>query len=186
MTRSCPPQTYAEPPAAVLFCGLIYAKGLDLGPVLQRLMEEWGDLEFISRRIGFRFSTYYDAEMGNELFRKFLTFRRTVSQDSLPRLKRISGEVERTFLGGAGGRTVNVDPGLLLPERLVLATTKPGSHRPYLGQGIYADLTLVFHQKSYQPLGWTYPDYRARETIVMMNRLRIRHRTRWDAEGSFS
>jgi hypothetical protein len=78
---------------------------------------------------------------------------------------------------------VNIDPGLLLPERLVLATTKAGSHRPYLGQGIYADVTLVFHKKTYQPLWWTYPDYSARETIVMLNRLRIRHRTRWDAEG---
>jgi hypothetical protein len=42
---------------------------------------------------------------------------------------------------------------------LVLATGKNCAHRIYLDRGIYADLTLVFHQKAYRPLPWTYPDY---------------------------
>jgi len=59
-----------------------------------------------------------------------------------------------------------------LPDKLVLATTKPCGHRPYLGQGIYADLTLTYQNKSYQPLPWTYPDYAAQEIIQMFNHLR--------------
>jgi len=43
---------------------------------------------------------------------------------------------------------------------LVLATTKDQQHRLYLGQGIYAEVTLAFRSRQWQPLGWTYPDYR--------------------------
>ena len=58
-----------------------------------------------------------------------------------------------------GKRSVNIDPGYLLYERFVLATGKNYSHRIYVGQGIYADLTLIFQKGAYRPLPWTYPDY---------------------------
>ena len=41
-------------------------------------------------------------------------------------------------------------------DDLVLATGKNYTHRIYLSKGIYADLTLVFHQGSFQTLAWTY------------------------------
>ena len=47
----------------------------------------------------------------------------------------------------------------LLYERFVLATGKNYSHRIYIGDGIYADLTLIFQKGAYQSLPWTYPDY---------------------------
>jgi hypothetical protein len=43
---------------------------------------------------------------------------------------------------------------------LVLASTKDHAHRLYLGEGIYAEVTLAFRQRQWQPLEWTYPDYR--------------------------
>ena len=58
-----------------------------------------------------------------------------------------------------GRRRVNIDPGLLLRERFVLATGKNFTHRVYLGQGIYADLTLIYRRDAFQALPWTYPDY---------------------------
>ncbi len=178
-------RVYTEPPKAVLFCGLIYGPQADLPAVLQRLMGAWGRLEFISRRIPFSYSTYYDNEMGDELTRRFCTFQRAVPQEALTDLKGLSEEMETVFLREGGGRTVNIDPGLLLPDRLVLASTKPGPHRPYLGRGVYADLTLLFQKKTYRSLPWTYPDYAEPETIQMMNRLRERHRNqmRWRPES---
>ena len=80
--------------------------------------------------------------------------------------------VEASFRNERGGRRVNIDPGFLLPERLMLATTKPFSHRPYLGRGIYADVTLIYRDKSYRPLEWTYPDYGAPDTLQLLNNLR--------------
>lgn len=41
-------------------------------------------------------------------------------------------------------RKVNLDPGYLEPSKLVLASTKNFSHRIYLNQGIYGEVTLLF------------------------------------------
>jgi hypothetical protein len=42
---------------------------------------------------------------------------------------------------------------------MVLATTKDYSHRIYLGQGIYAEVTLRYRRGAFHPWEWTYPDY---------------------------
>jgi hypothetical protein len=165
-------EAYDPPPSAKIFCGLIYVPELDLAGVLRDLEQAWGPVEFISQRYPFDYTRYYDEEMGSPLSRKYVTFRDEVGQEVLPRLKWEGKRVEGRYLHPTGGRRINIDPGLLLPDRLVLATTKPCAHRPYLGRGIYADLTLIYQKRSFQPLAWTYPDYGAPETVAMMNRLR--------------
>ena len=165
-------ERYRNPPKAKIFCGFIYVPDLDLGEVLRSLERAWGPVEFISRRFPFDFTRYYDKEMGSPLSRKFVTFREEAEQEALPEMKWEAKRVEAGFLNSQRGRRVNIDPGLLLPDRLVLATTKPCAHRPYLGKGVYADLTLVYRDKSYRPLEWTYPDYAASQTLDMMNNLR--------------
>ncbi len=166
---------YDPPPPARIFCGFIYVPDLDLAEVLRLLEQAWGPVDFISRRLPFDYTRYYDREMGSPLSRKFATFRNEVDQEALPRLKWQAKRVEEARRGPAGGRRVNIDPGFLLPERLLLATTKPFAHRPYLGKGIYADVTLVYRNKGYRPLEWTYPDFRAPGTLMILNRLRERY-----------
>ena len=51
-------------------------------------------------------------------------------------------------------RKINIDPGYISLGNLVLATGKPFAHRPYLGSGIYADLTLVYQRGGFHPLEW--------------------------------
>jgi hypothetical protein len=55
---------------------------------------------------------------------------------------------------------------------LILATGKGYAHRPYLRDGIYADLTLIYRDKSFHSLPWTYPDYAGEEVIGMLTRIR--------------
>ena len=57
-------------------------------------------------------------------------------------------------------RPLNLDPGYITPAKLVLASTKDHAHRIYLRDGIYAEVTLSFRGRKWQPLEWTYPDYR--------------------------
>jgi hypothetical protein len=71
-----------------------------------------------------------------------------------------------------GNRLVNIDPGYLVAERLVLASGKNYTHRIYLRKGIYADLTLIYRDKDYQPLAWTYPDYGEPEVRRWLRALR--------------
>jgi len=82
--------------------------------------------------------------------------------------------IERQYLEGEN-RQVNIDPGYIGLERLILATGKNYVHRVYLSHGIYADLTLIFKKGSFRPLEWTYKDYANPEMISMFNNLRKRY-----------
>jgi len=42
-----------------------------------------------------------------------------------------------------------------------LASTKDHAHRIYLSDGIFAETTLMYTQKQWKPLPWTYPDYQS-------------------------
>ena len=75
-----------------------------------------------------------------------------------------------------GRRAVNVDPGYIALEHVVLGTTKGFSHRIYLGEGIFADLTLLYENGSYRRLKWTYPDYGSDQLIFLLNGWRERYK----------
>lgn len=126
---------------------------------------------------------YYEREMGPWLLRYFLLFKPLMSRDELPSLKLKTNELEKKMSVG-GKRTINIDPGYIALEQVILATTKGYTHRIYLGQGIYADLTLIYTGGSFGPLPWTYPDYGGPEIISMLNRWREVYKT--DLRGGFS
>ena len=44
-------------------------------------------------------------------------------------------------------------------SKLVLASMKDFSHRIYLANGVYAEITLQYHHGCWEPLPWTFPDY---------------------------
>ncbi|MCX6827557.1 MAG: DUF4416 family protein, partial [candidate division Zixibacteria bacterium] len=71
-----------------------------------------------------------------------------------------------------GKRRINIDPGYLTLDRLVLATGKDAAHRIYLRKGVYAEVTLIYHSGSFQPLPWSYPDYRSEQVISSLNQFR--------------
>jgi len=73
---------------------------------------------------------------------------------------------------GFGPRSINIDPGYLDLARLVLASTKDYKHRIYLNKGIYAEVTLFYQDRTFQPWQWTYPDYKTPEYIAIFNKIR--------------
>jgi hypothetical protein len=96
--------------------------------------------------------------MGPGLGRLLVAFLHLADPAQLAQWKVFTNGIEER-LSLDGRRLVNLDPGYLTRERLVLATGKNFSHRLYLGCGIYGDLTLIYAQGTFQPLAWTYPDY---------------------------
>ncbi len=70
---------------------------------------------------------------------------------------------------------MNIDPGYLSPAHLILATGKGYTHRPYLRDGIYADVTLVYRDGAFHSLPWTYPDYAAVGTRTMLQGIRAKY-----------
>ncbi len=139
---------------------------------IEDLSGDFGPVDFISERFSFHYTDYYTPEMGSGLFRRFITFENLIPRERLPEIKRRTNRLEDQMAKPDGKRQINIDPGYLCMEHVILATTKGYTHRPYLRDGIYADLTLIFRNKSYQPLEWTYPDYREEKVIQLFNQLR--------------
>jgi hypothetical protein len=156
-----------------LISGLIYAEEEIVNNAKDRLMKRFGAIDSESRTIPFDFTIYYEEEMGKELKRRFISFASLIDIETLPEIKIFTNQVEEELcLPNTKKRRINIDPGYIAHEKLVLATTKNYDHRPYLQKGIYAELTYRFHQGNFQPLEWTYPDYKISESISTFNAMR--------------
>jgi len=164
-----------EPKPAKLFMSMITSEDTILHQGMEDLRSTFGEIDFISERLPFNFTDYYAQEMGRDLFRRFITFESLISIPLLPEIKQTTNRLEEKYATPIGNRRVNVDPGYLCLEHVILATTKGYAHRPYLREGIYADLTLIYRNKSFQPLEWTYPDYRQEEVIRLFNQFRKKY-----------
>ncbi len=145
-----------------------------IAAVIEDLSGEFGAPDFISEWMPFDYTDYYHQEMGPSLVRRFVSFEDLIDPGMLPRIKKITNRIEETH-GRDGCRKVNIDPGYISRANLILATGKEYAHRPYVGDGIYADLTLIYHNNTFHPLEWTYPDYGAKGMCEMFNILRKRY-----------
>jgi hypothetical protein len=151
----------------------------DILPVVleRELADAFGPVRARSASYSFDQTAYYETEMGPGLVKWVAAFTRPVAQESLPEIKLRANALEEAWRD-ARGRRVNVDPGLLTPASLVLATTKGFAHRIYLGRGIYGEVTLIFRRGRYESLPWTYPDYRTPQVLDFLAQLRRADRRR--------
>ncbi|MDD5722129.1 MAG: DUF4416 family protein [Syntrophales bacterium] len=138
------------------------------------MSDRLGKIDYISALLPFAYTDYYAKESGPSLVRRFISFETLVPPDTLPDIKLSTNSIEEKFMR-EGNRLVNIDPGYLSQAHLILATGKAYTHRPYIRDGIYADLTLVFVNHTFRSLEWTYPDYADKDIILMFNNIRERY-----------
>ena len=141
----------------------------------------WGTIAERSPAFEFTETDYYRSTMGEGLLKQFLAFERPIDPGRLPQVKLQSGdwEAEYAALGKhPEPRPLNLDPGYLTVAKLVLASTKDHSHRLYLGDGVYGEVTLYFRDGRWQHREWTYPDYRRTDFQDFFLRLRDRWQRR--------
>jgi hypothetical protein len=160
-----------SPDPAKLFISAIYADRDKLAENMKTLTERFGPTDFATRELFFEVTSYYEAEMGSPLFRRFFTMQELLDPGLLADVKLFTNSLEEASKKDEG-RSINLDPGMLSMNNLVLATGKQVAHRPYLGKGIYADLTLIFEKGTFRPLPWTYPDYAKPDMIEFLDRIR--------------
>ena len=123
----------------------------------------YGPIARTSDRFSFGETDYYEATMGNGLLKQFFALESLIDPARLPELKHASNAAEdayRAAVPANAPRPLNIDPGYLTLSKLVLASTKNHAHRIYLSDGIYAEITLRYQGRAWQPWPWTYPDYR--------------------------
>ena len=138
------------------------------------LGSEFGSFDMVSPWMPFDYTSYYEQEMGAPLFRRLLAFKSLIEQLDLASVKLTTNHLEDQYMRN-GRRRVNIDPGYLSYERFVLASGKNFIHRIYIGQKIYADLTLIYQQGAYQKLPWTYPDYADRPITSFLAQARAKY-----------
>jgi len=131
----------------------------------------FGAIESRLPPVPFHWSQYYAYEMGEDLTRSWLSFERTVDPEELSAIKHATNKIEETY-AVEGRRRVNLDPGLVTHWNLVLATTKARHQRVYISDGIYGDVTLIYHTGEYHPMEWTYPDWGCEETLTWLKTIR--------------
>ncbi|NLN59999.1 MAG: DUF4416 family protein [Deltaproteobacteria bacterium] len=162
--------------AVKLIVSILAVDSGQLNGVLQRLCNFYGVPDVVGPPLAFHYTDYYSPEMGTTLIRRFIAFQRFIRPESLPDIKIVTNVLEEKQME-EGRRKVNLDPGYISLAHLVLATGKGYTHRPYLRKGIYADLTLLFQDKTFRSLPWTYPDYAAPSMIHFFNEIRRRYIT---------
>jgi hypothetical protein len=152
-----------EPNPVKLIVGILAADENCLQAAVETLTAEFTNLDLQSDVWPFTQTNYYNTETGENILRQFVSIDKLIDPGSLPQIKHRTNTLEQQLAAKSKSdlpRPINLDPGIIEPSKLILATTKNYSHRIYIGQKMYAEVTLIFDKGSWQPLPYTYPDYK--------------------------
>lgn len=164
-----------EPDRVKLIVGILASDDQSLRSAVGLVTCRWGPVDLVSDVWRFDQTGYYAKQTGPQILRQFVSIAELIRPDDLAEVKLQTNEAEKELaqtLGGPFPRPVNLDPGLIEPSKLVLASTKNYSHRIYIGKKIYAEVTLVFDRGAWRPLPYTYPDYRQEAYFDYFSRVR--------------
>ena len=163
--------TLAPPTPVRFFVTVLAGEKASWESIQRRLESELGALCAGTADLPAFDTDYYEREMGAGLRQRIAALGGDRSPGDLPAIKVFTDAVERETAEG-GRRTVNLDPGYVSADHVVVATGKPRAGRPYLDRGVYAYVALVFRHGAFVPLERTYPSYRSDETIAFFHGIR--------------
>jgi hypothetical protein len=152
-----------NPKPVKLIIGILAANQDCLQTAVKTIEAKFGEIDFQSDVWPFTQTDYYKDQTGENILRQFVSIEKLIDPAKLANIKHKTNRLEQKLVAkSAAGlpRPVNLDPGIIEPSKLVLATTKNYSHRIYIGKKMYAEVTLVFDKGHWQSLPYTYPDYR--------------------------
>ena len=164
-----------KPPPGRLIVSIIYSSMDALADGLKALERRFGRVQFETVEIACSDSVTYAEEMGDRLQRRLFSFERLFSRDALPEIKNACHKIEPQFADAVGDfifRTVNLDPGILTPDNLLMASHREYNHRVYLRDGVFAQVELIWSQGQYMRLPWTNADFCDGEAVEFFHRIR--------------
>jgi hypothetical protein len=165
------------PKPVKLIIGILAANNKCLNTAVDVLIDNLGKTDFVSDIWPFDKTDYYNKQTGPRILRQFISMERLIDPGKLAKIKLKTNKLEQKLaktLVLPLPRPVNLDPGVIEPSKLVLATTKNYSHRIYIGKSIYAEVTLIFDKGRWRPLEHTYPDYRQQCYFDFFEKVRTR------------
>lgn len=166
-----------EPKPVKLLVGILAADERCLMMARDGLAAALGALDLTSDVWPFDQTDYYTSQIGSHILRQFVSLEQLIDPGALASLKHRTNALEQQLAAALAlplPRPVNLDPGFIEPSKLVLATTKNYSHRIYIGDRMYAEVTLIFDKGTWRPLPYTYPDYHRQEYLDFFAQVRNR------------
>ncbi len=158
-----PMGSFIQPFPVKPFCAIM-APGTSLLKAARDLVESnWGPCDLTGEIFEVEdYTDYYRERMPAGLLKQFLSFEALRDVETMNQgAKFWSNNMEDRHRSVDGQRRINLDPGYLTLDKLVLYTTKNFSHRLWLRDGLFAEITLSYGRQwgQYQPHDYTYPDY---------------------------
>jgi hypothetical protein len=151
-----------EPSPVKLIVGILASDERCLTAAREVVLASFGEADFVSEAWTFDQTSYYAEQIGPEVLRQFVSIRELVHPGVLAEVKHRTNAIEQELartLAMPYPRPVNLDPGMIEPSKLILASTKNFAHRIYIGRQMYAEVTLVFDKGQWRTLPYTFPDY---------------------------
>ena len=152
-----------DPKPVKLIIGILAADRQCLHAAIEAIEAKFGKADLVSDLWPFDKTDYYKDETGEHILRQFISIERLIDPGKFAKIKHTTNKLEQKLAARLAlplPRPANLDPGIIEPSKLVLATTKNYSHRIYIGKKMYAEVTLIFDKGSWCPLPYTYPDYK--------------------------
>lgn len=135
----------------------------------------YGHADMVSDVYPFDMTVYYVDEAGPAMVRQFLAFETLIHPGRLAEIKHRTNALEQRLaaeLKTPYPRPVNLDPGYIEPSKLVLASTKNFAHRIYIGQQMYAEVTLTYNKGRWETFAFTFPDFKSGRYNEFLARVR--------------
>jgi hypothetical protein len=152
-----------KPEPVKFFCGILAADEDCLQKSKDVLRNEFGETDLESDIWDFVKTEYYKHETGDTILRQFVSFKDLIDPGELAEAKLKTNEMEKNLASKLRPdlpRPVNLDPGIIEPSKLILASTKNFAQRIYIGKNIWAEITLSYRKAGWKIFDYTYPDYR--------------------------
>lgn len=168
---------YKHPAPVRLVIGVLATDANRARDALDALTREFGPPDLTLAPFPFRFTNYYQDELGEAPERAFVAFETLMERERIVDIKHWTNELELRWAnerGTPGLRPVNLDPGYMTLGQFFLATTKDQRQRVYIRDGIFIEPTLYFQNGHFHAFDWTYRDYQSPEYIVYLEQVRQR------------
>ena len=146
----------------MMFIAVMYSGKKIHDEAVSLLKEKFGEIILETKPYNFDFTDYYEEEMGKNLVKRFIVFKKEIDKKELAKIRKITGEIEDKFRVN-GKRQINLDPGYISNEEVVLASVKEKSFKEKLGNNIYSHRVYSFENNKIKIFFHTFPDYKTEE-----------------------
>ncbi len=152
-----------SPKPVKLIIAILASDETCLAAAVDTISAHLGPIDLTSDVWPFTHTNYYREQTGPNILRQFVSIEKLIDPGRLAKIKHKTNRLEQHLtdrLCRDFPRPVNLDPGIIEPAKLVLATTKNYSHRIYITDKMFAEATLIYDKGTWKPFEYTYPDYR--------------------------